>query len=508
MSRGRRAVAGKAGSGATEPRLQPPVGGTLPWALLLAALAPLPFLPALAGDLVWDDRLHLLEGAVVVPAGPYHRPLVFASYEVETTLLGGSAFVRHLTNLVVHALNTALLFLAARRSGVPHAGAALGAALFAVHPVQVEAVAYVSGRTDLLCTTAGLAAVLLLLTRRQNGAGADVLRGLAAAAAIAAACLAKETGYAFGLLVPWVAWRRAGSASRGLALGGPALLAAVLLFALRPLALPSLHPPDPLTALAAAGRTLFEFAGLLVWPAVLYVDRLTPPATSPASATAWALLALLAAAAAALGLRRPGGVGVWSAWTVATLLPVSNLLPIYPEIAARALFTPEHNLYPPLAGIGVLIGWGLAALAGSATESQRRPMLAAAALVLVALAARSWVRSRDWADEFTLFGAAARAGAPSPRVWYNLGNSLMQVPDRPAAIAAYGRAAELAPADAEVQMNLGVALQLEGRFDEALAAYERSLAIEDSPLTRRNLASLRARLGASRSGGGARTGGR
>ena len=104
--------------------------------------------------------------------------------------------------MLLHVVNTLLLITLARRSGVSETAALLAAAGFALHPVQTEAVAYVSGRTDLLMTTGALASCTILL-----GPGAPLARGIAAAGAGAVAMLSKETGYALLLLWPWLAWR-------------------------------------------------------------------------------------------------------------------------------------------------------------------------------------------------------------------------------------------------------------------------------------------------------------
>lgn len=474
--------------------------GSTPWAaaiaLGLAAVAP--YLPALANDLVWDDRLHLVDnprldgvGAALsylwLPEGIYHRPLVFLSYALQRQLGADSAALLHLGNLALHGFNAALLFLVAARTGVPAAAAACGALLFAWHPLQSEAVAYVSGRTDLLVAAASLAALVAVLGRQGESPARALARGSAAAAATAAAIASKESGYALPLFLAWVVWHRPAPARTRLALVGPAFVVAALLLLLRPAALPPIRL-EPLAALADAGRTAAVYGRLLLWPADLEIDRLTPVAQSLPATLGFSVLGLALAAAVGLGLRRSTVTSTWTAWAAVFYLPIANFVPLYGAIAGRALFTPEHNLYLPIAGLAVLAAAGSFA----AAERRRATRLAGAlcVFVLVAYGGRTWARMADWRDEATLFARAAAAGSLSPRVWYNLGNAQMQAGRRGAAVSAYGRAVQLAPADAEAWMNLGVALQLEGRYGDALAAYERALAAGPSPQLYRNLASL------------------
>jgi len=466
-------------------------------AFLLALLAVVPYAGSVANELVWDDRLHLLAnprtaGAQAAlrffgePEGLYHRPLVFLSFGVENSLWPAWAVGFHLTNLALHALNAVLLFTVARRSGVEALIAFGAAAFFAVHPLQSEAVAYVSGRTDLLVTTAALSVAGLALRT-----DAPVWwRSLLVAVATAVAVLSKESGYALVPLVALLAWRHERDWRRALALTLPAAIVAAAGVLMRPAPLPTWPPFRPLQALAAVGRTALEYVELLVWPVGLQVDRIVP-APGGGEVLACAAIALLLAGGALALAARAGPVGDWAVWSVALYLPVANLVPLYPDIVGTALFVPEHNLYAPMAGIAVLLGLALRTAASHLSAGGVRVLRIAAALVLVALALRTAVRVRDWRDERELFGSAAAAGSRSPRIWYNYGNALMASEEtRAAAIDAYRVGLQLAPNDALLWLNLGVALHRSGEYAEARRAYERSLAIAPSPLAARNLAAL------------------
>lgn len=456
---------------------------------VLAVLAALPYVGALANDFVWDDRLQILGNAQLASLstalgyfgrleGLYYRPLVFVGFAAETAIAGKSAVLFHLTNVALHAANAVLVFALAERTGVTRMAAFFGAAAFAVHPLQSEAVAYIAGRTDLLMTAASLVACLAVLPPGEERR-ASPARGALAAAATAVAILSKETGYALVLLLPWLAWRHLDAWKDRLTIAAPSVGAAVLLAVLRP----GWGSATLVVSLANAGRTAFVYARLLFWPSGLQVDRLTP-----VGGAAWIAVALALAALFVYGLSRRGAVADWTAWTAAFYAPVANLVALYPGVAGNVLFTPEHNLYAPMAGIGVLAALSLSRLAEPRLAA--RAVATAATVVLCAWGARTWARVGDWRDEVTLFGAAVRQGSISPRVWFNLGNDLLRVGNRQDALAAYGRATELAPGDDEAWANLGVVLQLQGRLDEALVAYGRAEALRPSARLYRNLATL------------------
>jgi hypothetical protein len=172
----------------------------LPYTILLLAVAAA-YAPSLANDLVWDDRIYILDNPPVRearlgeilsrPIGSYYRPVVFATFAIEAVASDANPALFHLTNLVLHAAVAGLLFAAAVALGASAPPACAAALLFALHPVQSEAVLYVSGRTDVLAAAFGLGA--LLLHARARGwcgpaAGAGAQWGAAICFALALGC--------------------------------------------------------------------------------------------------------------------------------------------------------------------------------------------------------------------------------------------------------------------------------------------------------------------------------
>jgi Tfp pilus assembly protein PilF len=448
--------------------------------LLVVAAA---YLPALGNGFVWDDVPHIVRNPRILewsaiptffakPEGLYYRPLIFVTYAVEHDLWDLSPLGFHLTNLALHLLNTFLLFLLLRRFDLSLPAALAAAALFALHPVQTEAVAYISGRTDLLVVCSALLAWLVL---RSNGRA--VLRGLSSALLTAVAVGSKESGYAVVPLVAWAAWRRGRNRRECLTLAAPALLVGSVFFALRPGPMPRVDAVEPFRLVAGVGTAIGSYASVLFWPAALRVDRLTLVPAGGVRMLAGTLLFIAAALLFLWGVTRRGAVADWTAWTGAFYLPVANLIVLYPAIADWALFTPEHNLYAPLAGLCALLAIAFDGLALS-SPSARRWFGAAVCTLLAVLATFTFLRCRDWRDESTLFASAAHAGSRSPRVWYNLGNSLLQR-DMPAeAASAFQQALVYGPRDPEIWMNLGVARQRRHDLDGALDAYRKAASLD------------------------------
>ncbi len=175
--------------------------------LAAAAAAVALYLPAIGYGFVFDDFALIREDGSPVALGPGlpYRPLRYASYVLDSWL-GGSSAVFHAHNVALHALVVAFVVALARRLGaLPWAALAAGL-LVAVHPLAVEAAAYVSGRRDLLCVALGLAALHAHLSGRL-GASLGLL---------VAATMAKESGLVF--VAPLVAASLAGldDVSRGL----------------------------------------------------------------------------------------------------------------------------------------------------------------------------------------------------------------------------------------------------------------------------------------------------
>src|SRR5438046_7687303 len=148
------------------------VGGVLP-ALALALLVVAAYLPALHAGFIWDDDAYVTANATLRTldglrriwlepgAVPQYYPVTFTSFWLEYRLWGLDPVGYHLVNVLLHALNAALVWRILRRLGLPAAW--LAAALFALHPMQVESVAWVTERKNVLLAALALAALFIAL---------------------------------------------------------------------------------------------------------------------------------------------------------------------------------------------------------------------------------------------------------------------------------------------------------------------------------------------------------
>ena len=376
---------------------------------LLLLLTVATFLGATQAAYVWDDRplvvdnlwladgpsllgafgVDLWETANVSPADQhsgYYRPLFLWSLALDNAAHGLSSVGAHAQNLLWHLVAvTALHALLLRFFG--SFSALLGALLFAVHPVQSEAVVWVAARSDLMAAAFGLAALVLLLApqvdRRRLG-----WAGLLAFCAV----LSKESAVLlpFLLLVLDLGSGGLRERSRYVALFVP-LLAYLVLRSVVGVSGPS--GPDWGAWLALGSSfpaVLGEYSQMLMWPDTLSVarDLETLGALHTARAVAVGTLFLALAAAIVWGTQRR--------WAIAGLgLALFTFIPCLAAIADKGLLG-ERYLYLPLAGLGVML----------ANTCRRHVTWGLFAVVFVGLSVqRTGDRLLDWRDEQTLWVA-------------------------------------------------------------------------------------------------------
>lgn len=424
-------------------------------------------------------------------AGPY-RPVATLTWALGYALHGRAPRGFHVVNVLLHALATALVALLARRlvaAVAPEraAAGALGAGLlFAVHPAHVEAIAPLVARADLLAAALGLAALLAALSPRPRW------RLPAAFAALATAVLSKENAAAVPLLYALVALlvpAAAGLRTRpGLArpesrrallqasLAAGALALAVLpYFVLRPAG--RLVPPEarwfgtypPAVVWSTMTRAIAEYWRILVLPGPLMTDfgyaaripfTLRFGVESAAATAIWG--AVLAAGIASA--RRAPLRALAILWVFAGLLPVLNVIPI-------GVLMAERFLYLPSVGLCAWAGQLPSALASRLrAPGPRRAVLAASALAIALLAARSVARSAEWRDPAALFEAELRHAPLEPVVNNNLAVEYTAAGDPRRALERLDVAIRSAPFYWRAHVNRGIALQRLGDLESALGA--------------------------------------
>jgi tetratricopeptide (TPR) repeat protein len=166
------------------------------------------------------------------------------------------------------------------------------------------------------------------------------------------------------------------------------------------------------------------------------------------------------------------------------------VLPIYPAIADRALFTPEHFLYLPLLGLAPL-AVGFVAQAWPRAAAPALPALLVA--VLVAWGTVVVDRNRDWRDEETIFRHTVRYDPPTARVWFNLGNLALSAGNLDEAADRYRQALVREPNDGAAHLNMAIALDRKKAFTTEAEQHYR-LAIAANPRLREAYRGLAAHL--------------
>ncbi|MGB8168181.1 MAG: tetratricopeptide repeat protein [Chthoniobacteraceae bacterium] len=436
----------------------------------------------------------------------YYRPLQNWSYMVDYWLWRGNAAGYHLTNIALHAGAGFLLCLLLRRflprlmgrerEPMP-AGASMAAVLISllwvVHPVHNAAVAYISGRADSLAALLALSAWLLVLKAREvRGRGRRVALGSAAVIAILAALCAKEIALMW--LVLFLAelwWQGRESRRTKLAITG-AVLAVLAGYSVLH-SLPSHRTPmedGPPAPLAARGllmlRALGDYSALMIFPDHLQMERTLSDANADRSAAYWrthsrgewlSLLGMLAVLGAAklCSWKAPGRPMriAGAAWFGIAFLPISNLFPLNAEVA-------EHWIY--LASIGFIV-LAAGAVLGLPARLQRGAV-GFAAVAILALGARTFVRSGDWIDAETFCRSTIAAGGATPRILSTLAGI-------------YGARGEWAkqeevlrktlvrfPTYAPARFHLGICLAKQGRGSEAEQLLETTASAADEAARR------------------------
>lgn len=417
---------------------------------------------------------------------PIYRPLTTASYALNHAVSGLEPWSYHLVNVVLHAVVSVLVLVFALELGLPALAAFGGAALFAVHPIHVEAVANVAGRKDLLTAVFALLAVLAHVRATRRGGIAVVLAPLA----LLAAMFSKEAGLAvLGVLVARdilfgrEEWSRAQRRFVGLYAayaGAVAVYFVARWTAVGSLGVPLDHIPyaeNPIAHVPAATRLVTAVAALgrgialLVAPVTLSPDysyAAIPPATGAGDPYLWlGLLAVVAAIATTiLAWRRAPIVVLALAWYAATLFPASNLI-----VPIGTIFG-ERLLYLPSVGLSLLVGAALARAPGGLASTVART---AVAIVLVWFGWRTLVYAGVWHDELALFTWGEKVQPRSSKMQQCLGAALMErgrpaeaVPHFEAALAIVG---DQAIPQSRHRLELGVAYEALDRPADAARVY-------------------------------------
>jgi len=450
--------------------------------VLLAVATVAAYWPVLGADFVnIDDELHVTGNPHVIGgltaanvawafANSYAGvwiPLSWLSHMADCTLYGLRPAGHHVTNLVLHVLNATLLLVLLRRLTGALLPSAAVAALFALHPLQVESVAWVTERKDVLSVFFGF---LALLTYARYAEESRARRLVPVAVSFVLSLMAKPMlvtlPFVLLLLDYWPLGRwtntkptRLIAEKLPLFVIAGAVGAGTIVLAHREDAITSLGLLPVQTRVANALVAYPAYVWKALWPtrlAVFYPMEVVP--TSEV-AGAVAFLVLVIAAALWIGRRRPHVlVGVF--WFLVTLLPVIGLVQAGDQ--ARA----DRFTYFPLVGLFVAVLW----------SARRAWPLAVVALCACAVATRT--QATYWQSSETLFARALEVTENNWLAHNNLGDALLRRGEIGLAKSHFETALALKPRYVDARYNLGVALALEGRTPDAAAQFAEALRLD------------------------------
>jgi tetratricopeptide (TPR) repeat protein len=440
---------------------------------------------------IWDDDAHVtppglrsLHGLWRIwsdtGATQQYYPVLYSAFWVEHRVWRDSAACYHMANVLLHAVAACLLFVALRRLSVP--GAFLAAALFAVHPVCVESVAWISEQKNTLSAVFYLLAALSYIAydrdrRPGHYAVGIVLFALAVLSKSVAATLPAALLVVFWWKRGRLYWRRdVIPLAPWLALGAAAGCMTAWMERTHVGASGAAFALGLSERFLVAGRALWFYLGRLLWPAGLtfIYPRWTIDARDPLQYLFPA--AAIAALVAMWGVRKLSRGPLAAALLFAgTLFPALGFINLFPFIYS---FVADHFQYMAAAMMLSAAAAAVAIATQRLSPTYRPAAGIAAGCVVAALAVLTWRQCAMYTDKETLWRATIARNPTAWMAYNNLAADLLERGRVDEAIEEVQMSLALGPRNAEAYATLGDALVKKGRLDEALAQYGRALEIE------------------------------
>ena len=462
-----------------------------PWAmlLLLLTITLLVYAASFFNGFLRDDELIIVNNPQTLSlrnipdvlfapdvVKPYYRPLNRATYLLDYRIAGMNPLWYHGINVMLHAGNVLLLYLLCCRLFPDRTAALIAALLFAVHPVNSEAVNFISARNTVLALFFSLASLLAFMRTRDRGGRWPVFSALLFFFGL----LSKETAFMLIVIIalytliplPGQEGRRQGRERFVVLI--PYLAATLVYLAMRAYSLRDLVG----TSVPAAGLLdrlsqnigiIPQYLALLFVPVDLTIYHTVAPQTGFFSLPGAVPVVWLAAAAGGWWLFRRGdrATQFGTAWCVINYAPIANIIPI-PSDPIQ-----ERFLYMPAIGLFIVVGSVLSAGGWRMRWPYRARTVTAA--VLLVFAALTVQRSLEWKDEFTLISSGVGNDPASVPAHYNLGTALRERGDLAGAFREWQRALQLDPRDSDTLIQMGTYYAMQGDLRKAEEHYDAAL---------------------------------
>ena len=508
------------------------------WAVLLIAFVFIAYAQVFRADFIWDDESHLTRNPCVIgPLGlkeiwttaqAVYYPLVLTTFWTLHKFVGLNPFPYHLLNVFLHAASALLLWRVLQLLKIRSAW--LGAALWALHPVMVQSVAWITELKNTQSCLFYLLSILCFLKWQSRTEGA---------AASSSKLEGSRVDRSLGAFVLSLVFFILATLSKPSVVMLPFVLALCIWWMRRKIRwhdILSLTPFALISALASgwtiweqrfharavgpdwaqtfperliiAGKAIWFYLGKLLWPHPLIFIY---PRWDVDSSKVVAYLPLLAAIAGLVSLwfiHAKWGRALFFAagYYVVSLFPVLSFFTVF---FFRYSFVSDHFQYLASMGPLALAGAGIATLLGRFSEMpaefvshpdaapqsdstiaglRRRLALSCGlcGILLVSLGFLTWRQTAEYHNLFALYTATLQKNPSCWMAHYNLGIVLSKQGEAEQAIGHYRRAVDLRPDYAEAHYNLGRLLAEQGRFDDAIAHYEKAAAINPADAEAQN----------------------
>ena len=467
-------------------------GRALVFAVVLAAVTIFAYRPAWHGGFLWDDDAYIINNELLTAPDGWQRiwfsldspsqyfPFTYSTFRLEHALWGLNTTGYHWVNLLLHVGNALLVWAVLARLKVP--GSWLAAAIFALHPVQVESVAWITERKNVLMGFFFLLTLLAWIAFADERTRRRWIFYCLALICYVLALSAKATACTLPAALFLILWLQKRPITMGrliqivpfIVLGvGMGLLAVwweryhqgtnrdVFTFL------------GPIERILVASRAVWFYLSKLFWPSNL--TFIYPRWNiSPAHVVDYIwLLAGVAAGVAIYFLRRYVGrsVEVAAAFFVAMLIPVLGFIMLF---TFRYTFVADHYQYLACIGPIALAGAGIVTLSDRFTH-YRAVIVSAALLVVASFGTLTWRQAATYSDIETLWRTTL---ARNPECWMahtNIGIVFLQQGKIDDAIAHYRLALQMQPDSWDAEYNLGTALVAKGQVDDAIFHCERAV---------------------------------
>ncbi|MFP4085190.1 MAG: tetratricopeptide repeat protein [Desulfobacteraceae bacterium] len=467
-----------------------PVKRVIYGCMLIALLTLIIYIPAIKGGFIWDDDTFLTQNPLIRASDGLHRfwfsteapdyfPLTSTTLWIEWRLWGENATGYHVVNVLLHVLNSLLIWVVLKRLSIP--GAWLAALIFAVHPVNVESVAWITERKNLLPMAFFLLSILAYLRFDKNGKCRFYIFSLTA---FVLALLSKTSI----IMLPFVLlgliwWQRGRITVKDLVRSVPFFIISVIMGGItvwfqyhNAIGDTIVRDDGFLSRLAVAGWAVWFYIYKALLPVNLnfVYPRWDTTQLSPLSFIP--LICLAALIAAFYYYRKTWGKPflLGSGYFVITLFPVLGFFNIY---FMKYSLVADHWQYTSIIGIIALIVGLIAYKYKDWKRAYRRAALSAAVVLTCVLSLLSWNRADIFAESETLWKDTIRKNRECWMAYDILGANLAQKGKRQQAISHFRKALEIRPDYPKAHSNLANVLYDQGYVDQAFRHFEKALEV-------------------------------